>query len=856
LTEQAIIHGAMAGALDSLEEREREEPEPIKAYARARTILAKRDVPFTQQPFAAAIEAFSKRDIVPRATFDALSAAAKQKAFTVAGLATEELLGDAHAELDRQLKASPEHTYKDPETGKWVYKGPNLREFRKFAEKRLESAGWTPSNPSHVETIFRTNIASAYSTGRVAEMTQPAVLKLRPYWQIMGPDDDRKRPTHRKALGVVLPADHPFWRTAFPPFGYNCRERVVSRSQKWVDAHGGVSAPPTGLPDPGFASGTHQLLVSGDVLKEFSVKSSPTATPIERQVRPVELPISPLPPEPAWPKPQPLPKPKAPPKPKGPLSSADIMHTQLSGPKGSNPGGIYRGADGRERYVKLYSDPAQAIGEHVANRIYADLGLGRVRSQLFEHHGKVAYASEIIEGAVPLGESGLTPELARKALDGLVGDLVTANWDAAGATLDNLLVTKAGKIVRIDNGGTFVMRAQGGKKPAYLLESLTEWERFFDPKVNPAYAYLARKAGISSAGEMLPAIRTQLSKLELVRDKAGGWAAYVSKVVPKASHAEADAMVRMLEARTKLIREKILETEKALTAKKASETAANELAKKKAAESAAAKAKAEKLAAQAAKDAAKKAEAAKAAQAAKKAAAAVPRGKMLLEDLPEQVIEQRTVMAPGRYRQAANPYGEWTARLGGQIAKNLLGSERAAIYRFTGDFSSNIRSAQIMDKAAYEELQERMIHERKWDAAMPYRSARADAELLEKTIKRNRELADRAEEEVSTVYRGMHDLTRTQLEDLISLDEITVGAASSTSWEPSIAASFYRNGGGHHVFMEIKTAKRTSGLAVETVSAVKSERELIFSGGTKFRVLSVARDKYFPDGYLMTLEEL
>jgi hypothetical protein len=92
-------------------------------------------------------------------------------------------------------------------------------------------------------------------------MTQPAVLKLRPYWQIMGPDDDRKRPTHRKALGVVLPADHPFWRTAFPPFGYNCRERVVSRSQKWVDAHGGVSSPPTGLPDPGFTSGTQGLLV-------------------------------------------------------------------------------------------------------------------------------------------------------------------------------------------------------------------------------------------------------------------------------------------------------------------------------------------------------------------------------------------------------------------------------------------------------------------------------------------------------------------------------------------------------------------------------------------------------------------
>jgi hypothetical protein len=856
LTEQAIIHGAMAGALDSLEEREREEPEPIKAYARARTILAKRDVPFTQQPFAAAIEAFSKRDIVPRATFDALSAAAKQKAFTVAGLATEELLGDAHAELDRQLKASPEHTYKDPETGKWVYKGPNLREFRKFAEKRLESAGWTPSNPSHVETIFRTNIASAYSTGRVAEMTQPAVLKLRPYWQIMGPDDDRKRPTHRKALGVVLPADHPFWRTAFPPFGYNCRERVVSRSQKWVDAHGGVSSPPTGLPDPGFTSGTNQLLVSGDVLKEFSVKSSPAATPIERQARPVELPVSPTIPEPAWPKPPPLPKPKLPPKPK---TAADIMKTQVSGPKGSNPGGIYRGVDGKERYVKLYSNPAQAIGEHVANRVYADLGLGRVKSQLFEYQGKLAYASDIIEGATPIGQAGLTPELARKALDGLVGDLVTANWDAAGATLDNLLVTKAGKVLRIDNGGTFVMRAQGGKKPAYLLEKLSEWDGFFDPKINPAYTYLARKAGISSAAEMLPAIRTQLSKLELVRDKAGGWAKYIARAVPEASPADAEAMTRMLEMRTQLIRKKLAETEQSVLAKKAAEAAAKKVAEQKAKQAAAAKAKAEKLAAQSAKDAtskAKKAEAAKAARNAEKAASAVPRGPVALEELAERDIDARQVFSPlrGVPNEPAS-YTQWRGKVEAQIGA-LTDEEISTVRLFTAEYSSNMRAALALDQAAYDQLQARMVAESKWER-MDYAKARKLGGELNATIARNATRAGRVEEEVETVYRGLTGLTKQQLDDLLALDVQVWTVPTSTSWAPTVAADFYgRNLDTYGVFLEIKTAKRTSGLAVETISSVQSERELIYGSEARFKVTSVARDRARPKGVIVTLEEI
>jgi SPP1 gp7 family putative phage head morphogenesis protein len=35
--------------------------------------------------------------------------------------------------------------------------------------------------------------------------------------------DTRVRPEHAKLHGVTLPKDHPFWRTYYPPNGYNCR---------------------------------------------------------------------------------------------------------------------------------------------------------------------------------------------------------------------------------------------------------------------------------------------------------------------------------------------------------------------------------------------------------------------------------------------------------------------------------------------------------------------------------------------------------------------------------------------------------------------------------------------------------
>lgn len=251
VAERRLLQAVMLGALDSSWEVENERLVDVEAFSVpwSKRVLGKDFAPgdsdkrFAVRPFSEAVKLFREREVVSRDRFEQLTAAAKRRAFTVARLARKELLAVAHAELSRQLETT--------ET--------SLPSFAKVMRERIESAGWTPANASHVETIFRTNVVGGYSAGRHAQMTEPATLELRPVWQWFAISDDRGRPSHRAAHGTILPANHEFWQRAYPPAGYNCRCRVVSRGKDWADR---VTEPPAGLPDAGFTSGAPALLTA------------------------------------------------------------------------------------------------------------------------------------------------------------------------------------------------------------------------------------------------------------------------------------------------------------------------------------------------------------------------------------------------------------------------------------------------------------------------------------------------------------------------------------------------------------------------------------------------------------------
>lgn len=238
----------------------------------------------------------------------------------------------------------------------------------------------------------------------------------------------------------------------------------------------------------------------------------------------------------------------------------NILAEQIGPQGGSNPGGVYRGSDGVDRYVKFYADPTQAAGEHLANQIYEKLGLGALKSTLFDVDGKTAYASEMIQGATPISkkiDGKGSMKLAEKALDGFAADVLLANWDAVGLTLDNLLVAPGNKIIRVDNGGSLLSRARAGRKSqAALNNPAAEWEGFFNPSVNPSYTKLAKAAGVFGPEDMAQRVIKSIDKIDKLAKKKGGWAAFVDEHAPMLNPTDRDQIVDMLTTRTGFLRQK------------------------------------------------------------------------------------------------------------------------------------------------------------------------------------------------------------------------------------------------------------------------------------------------------------
>lgn len=218
--ERRVVHGLMLGGLDAELDATRDEPLSPIAFDERPAGLVLLDA-FVRRPFNEAIGEFLGRKIVPKSLFTQLQAAARRRAFTVAGLAKKEMLRIAHDELTKAIT-----------------EGAKLSDFAEQLARRFESAGWTTLSKSHVEVVFRNGVMGAYSDGRRVQMSQPAVLKARPFWQILGVRDDRARATHAAARNLVVRADDPFWQKSPTPWGHNCRCRVVSRSQKDVERLG------------------------------------------------------------------------------------------------------------------------------------------------------------------------------------------------------------------------------------------------------------------------------------------------------------------------------------------------------------------------------------------------------------------------------------------------------------------------------------------------------------------------------------------------------------------------------------------------------------------------------------------
>ena len=106
--------------------------------------------------------------------------------------------------------------------------------FKDFQKLIAESEIILPKH--YLDNVFRTNIQNAYGHGRWQQ--QQRNKAKRPYLMYSAINDSRVRPAHLALNRIVLPIDHAFWLTHYPPLGFRCRCTVIALTEKQAMKYG------------------------------------------------------------------------------------------------------------------------------------------------------------------------------------------------------------------------------------------------------------------------------------------------------------------------------------------------------------------------------------------------------------------------------------------------------------------------------------------------------------------------------------------------------------------------------------------------------------------------------------------
>lgn len=153
-----------------------------------------------------------------------------EEAFTVAGKQTQEMLDTLKSEAKKAFD-----------------EGISFHEWR----KNIQLKGFEADNPYYLRTNFNTAINSSYLAGN---WIQAQVDKdIFPHFRYVGILDDRIRDEHLALHGTILPVDHPFWDTNYPPNDWGCRCDVEQLTQEEAESDKKFGEdPPDIIIDPDF----------------------------------------------------------------------------------------------------------------------------------------------------------------------------------------------------------------------------------------------------------------------------------------------------------------------------------------------------------------------------------------------------------------------------------------------------------------------------------------------------------------------------------------------------------------------------------------------------------------------------
>lgn len=180
-----------------------------------------------------AIAAFEQRKLLlPSFRWQDVWQEEHQRGFAVAGVMREDVLKIFRDGLDAKFAT-----------------GGSLHEFKKAIKPALAAKGFwgdvEVTDPQTGETrvtrfddrrlalIYDVNVRQSYAAGQwkafqLSKKQQPFII-----YRTM--EDAFVRPEHAAWDGVLLPIDHPFWQTHWPPCGWRCRCNVTAVSQRIID---------------------------------------------------------------------------------------------------------------------------------------------------------------------------------------------------------------------------------------------------------------------------------------------------------------------------------------------------------------------------------------------------------------------------------------------------------------------------------------------------------------------------------------------------------------------------------------------------------------------------------------------
>ncbi|MEM1685015.1 MAG: phage minor head protein, partial [Nanopusillaceae archaeon] len=217
-------------------------------------------------PFDEAIAWFRRKVNIPTERWNDLTSEAHERAFTVAGATSIQVLAALRAAVDKSLA-----------------NGTSLQEFRKDFDRIVAETGWSyrGNRTWRTELILNQNIRNAYGRGRFLQLTDPDTMKARPIWQWRHGDSIQPRPLHLEWNGVTLPAGHPWFMARIPPAGFGCKCKIISLSrgakltpppketyETYTYPNGVTVKLPAGV-DPGFEHVPDRDTLEKEVLKSL-----------------------------------------------------------------------------------------------------------------------------------------------------------------------------------------------------------------------------------------------------------------------------------------------------------------------------------------------------------------------------------------------------------------------------------------------------------------------------------------------------------------------------------------------------------------------------------------------------------